>query len=123
MKKEKLDISEFLMMCRQAGYFDIGQIQTATFEYNGRLTILPTADSRPVSPSDIGICPPKVSIFTELIMDGKIQSANLKRIGRDETWLNNQLKSQGFGSAEEVFLGLCDANNKLSLYRMNMEKC
>lgn len=122
MKKEKLDISEFLMMCRQAGYFDISQIQTAVFEYNGRLTILPTADKRPVSPSDIGICPPKDMIFTELIIDGRIQSDNLKQIGRDEAWLSNQLKSQGFRNAAEVFLGLCDANNKLSLYGMNTEK-
>lgn len=115
MKKEKLDISEFLMMCRQAGYFDISQIQTAVFEDNGRLTILPTSENRPITPSDIGLFPPQDLIFIEIIMDGRIQSENLRRIGKNEEWLNNQLKAQGFKSTSEVFLGIY-GSNKLSLY-------
>ncbi|HCC02474.1 MAG TPA: DUF421 domain-containing protein, partial [Ruminococcaceae bacterium] len=35
MKKAKLDLSEFLLLCRQAGYFDLSMIQTAVYEYNG----------------------------------------------------------------------------------------
>ena len=41
LKKAKLDLSEFMVMCRQQGYFDLTNIQTAVFEYNGKLTILP----------------------------------------------------------------------------------
>ena len=33
MKKCKIDLSEFLVMCRQEGYFDLAAIQTAVFEY------------------------------------------------------------------------------------------
>lgn len=47
MKKAKLDLSEFLLLCRQAGYFDLSAIQTAVFEYNGKLTILPVSGQRP----------------------------------------------------------------------------
>ena len=121
MKKEKLDISEFLMMCRQAGYFDISQIQTAVFEDNGRLTILPTSENRPITPSDIGLFPPQDLIFIEIIMDGRIQSENLRRIGRNEEWLNNQLKAQGFTGSSEVFLGIY-GSNKLSLYGMVLDR-
>ena len=121
MKKEKLDISEFLMMCRQAGYFDISQIQTAVFEDNGRLTILPTSENRPITPSDIGLVPPQDLIFIEIIMDGRIQSENLRRIGRNEEWLNNQLKAQGFTGSSEVFLGIY-GSNKLSLYGMVLDR-
>ena len=35
MKKAKLELSEFMVMCRQQGYFDLTNIQTAVFEYNG----------------------------------------------------------------------------------------
>ena len=41
LKKAKLDLSEFMVMCRQQGYFDLTNVQTAVFEYNGKLTILP----------------------------------------------------------------------------------
>ncbi|MEG1108936.1 MAG: DUF421 domain-containing protein [Oscillospiraceae bacterium] len=117
MKKARLDLGEFLMMCRQEGYFDLSQIQAAVFESNGRLTIMPTADTRPISAADIGIIPPKEAPFTELIMDGRILSANLKRVGRDESWLFAQLSAQGYSTAGEVFLGLYGNNGKLSLYR------
>ena len=33
MKKAKLDLSEFMVMCRQEGYFNLNDIQTAVFEY------------------------------------------------------------------------------------------
>lgn len=39
MKKAKLDLSEFMVMCRQEGYFNLNDIHTAVFEYNGRLKI------------------------------------------------------------------------------------
>lgn len=50
-------------------------------------------------------------------MDGRVLADNLHRKGLDEQWLQTQLQAQGFQSAKEVFLGLCDQNNQLSLYR------
>ena len=35
LKKAKLDLSEFMVMCRQQGYFNLQDIQTAVFEFNG----------------------------------------------------------------------------------------
>ncbi len=116
MKKAKLDLSEFLMMCREAGYFDLSAIQTAVFEYNGRLNILPVSGQRPVTPDDMGLTPPPAGIFTELIMDGRVMGENLRRMGLDEQWLQKQIKQQGYHSAKEIFLGLCDQNNQLTLY-------
>lgn len=57
LKKAKLDLEEFLVMCRQQGYFDLTSIQTAIFEFNGRLTILPVSTQRPVTPSDMELSP------------------------------------------------------------------
>lgn len=57
MKKVKLDLSEFLMMCREQGYFDISSIQTAIFECNGKLTVLPLSTDRPVTPTDLNLFP------------------------------------------------------------------
>ena len=50
MKKAKLELSEFMVLCRQEGYFDLGDIETAIFEYNGRITILPKSEKRPLTP-------------------------------------------------------------------------
>ncbi len=116
MKKAKLDLSEFMVMCRQEGYFDISEIQTAVFEYNGKLTILPASEKRPATPSDLGISPQKASISAEVIMDGRIMGENLSRMGLDEKWLHKRIKEQGYGSESEIYLGLCDEEKNLSLY-------
>ena len=116
MKKAKLDLSEFMVMCRQAGYFNLNDIQTAVFEYNGRLSILPVSNKRPANPSDMNLTPPKETISTEVIMDGRILDENLKRLGLDITWLEKQLKTQGYHDEKEIYLGLCDNSNKLSLF-------
>ncbi len=116
MKKAKLELSEFMMMCRQEGYFNIDDIQTAIFECNGKLTILPKSDKRPINPSDVKLPMKPECIGTELIMDGRVLGENLKRMGLDDSWLKKQLKKQGFHSAREVFLGICGDNNELSLY-------
>lgn len=118
MKKAKLDLSEFLMMCREEGYFDLNDIQTAVFENNGKLTVLPKSLNRPATPEDLNLNPKEDNINTEIIMDGRILEENLKRMGLDLTWLNKQLKSQGYRNAKEIYLGLCDKDNQLSLFAL-----
>lgn len=116
MKKAKLDLSEFMVMCRHEGYFDLSEIQTAVFEYNGKLTILPVSEKRPATPSDMGISTPKAGICAEVIMDGRVMGENLSRMGLDEKWLHKRIKEQGYGSEDEIYLGLCDEEKNLSLY-------
>lgn len=117
LKKAKLDLSEFIVMCRQQGYFDLTNIQTAIFEYNGKLTILPVSTQRPVTPGDMNLAPEQELLFTELIMDGQILGQNLKHMGLDLTWLDKQLKQRGIHSAKDVLLALCDRNLKLVIYQ------
>lgn len=117
LKKARLDLSEFLVLCRQQGYFDLTTIQTAIFEYNGKLTILPVTTQRPVTPQDLDLNPDQELIFTELIMDGRILEDNLHRMGLDRTWLDKQLKQRHISSAKEVFLAVCDRNLKFVLFK------
>ena len=115
LKKAKLDLSEFMLLCREKGFFNLGEIQTAVFENNGKLTVLPTAESRPATPRDMNLAPEKEQIFTELIMDGRIMGENLKRLGKDEIWLKNVLKKEG-KTPSDVLLMLCDKSLNFSVY-------
>ena len=118
MKKAKIDLSEFMVMCRQEGYFNLNDIQTAVFEYNGRLTVLPKSTKRPVNPLDINLVPSPEKISTEVIMEGRILTENLKRMGLSNEWLEKELKIQGFKNAKEIFLGICDGNKELTLFKI-----
>lgn len=117
LKKAKLELSEFLLLCREMGYFDLGEIQTAVFESNGKLSVLPKAANRPATPQDLKITVKEAHIGTEVILDGRVMSDNLSRMGKNEAWLEKQLKSQGYKDAKEIFLGIYRTeDNTLSFY-------
>ena len=122
LKKAKLDLSEFMVLCRQQGYFDLTTIQTAVYEYTGKLSILPVSSQRPANPQDMSLAPEQELLFTELIMDGRILEGNLKRMGLDRTWLDKQLKARHIRTPKDVFLALCDPNLTFVVYEMHPEK-
>lgn len=118
MKKAKLELSEFLLLCRQEGYFNLNDIQTAVFEYNGKLSILPVSTKRPLNPEDMELNPKPEHTGTEIIMDGRVMDDNLKRKGLNGDWLRKELKKQGYKSTKEIFLGICYDDNQLTLFPM-----
>ena len=118
LKKAKLDLSEFMLLCREQGYFDLDEIQTAIFEHNGKISILPKAANRPATPEDLKITAKTTHIGVEVIMDGRVMGENLTRMGRDTNCLEKQLKAQGYKSVKDVFLGIyLTEEDKLTLYK------
>ena len=118
MKKAKLELSEFLLLCRQEGYFNLNDIQTAVFEYNGKLSILPKSTKRPLNPEDMELNPKPEHIGTEIIMDGRLLEDNLIRKGLNREWLTKELHKKGCKSEKEIFLGICYDENQLTLFPM-----
>lgn len=116
MKKAKLDLNEFLTECRNNGYFNLSEIQTAILETNGKISILPAASSRPVTPADMNLSPAQEKLPVNLIIDGSVLADNLKAIGKNEKWLENQLHAQGYHDFREIFLATCDDQDNVSLY-------
>ena len=117
LKKAKLDLSEFMLLCREQGYFDLDEIQTAVFEHNGKLSILPKSAKRPVTPEDLKISPKGTYIGVEVIMDGRVMGENLFRMGKDIKWLEKQIKAQGYQSIREILLAVYrEEEDKISIY-------
>ena len=117
LKKAKIDLSEFMLLCREQGYFDLDEIQTAVFEHNGKLSILPKSAKRPVTPEDLKISPKGTYIGVEVIMDGRVMGENLFRMGKDIKWLEKQIKAQGYQSIREILLAVYrEEEDKISIY-------
>ena len=117
LKEAKLDLSEFMLLCREQGYFDLMEIPTAVFEHNGKLSILPKAANRPATPEDLKIPAKATHIGVEVIMDGRVLGDNVSRSGKDEKWLLEELKAYGYKNAKEIFLGVYHPEKEtLTLY-------
>lgn len=117
LKKSKIDLNEFLVQARLNGYFDLNEIQTAILEPNGKLSFLPKASSKPVTPADLNLSPEQEKLVINVIIDGKIQNDNLKFTGNNKIWLQRKLKEQGIHKIKDVFLATCNSNNKLTVYK------
>ena len=123
LKKARIDLSDFLTHCRNQGFFDLSQIRTAVFEYNGSVSILPVEGNRPLEPQDMSLTPVQQEIFVNVILDGNINEENLRKAGKDMKWLDKQLKMQGFQNAREIYLGCVNmVENTLVLYPIDVKE-
>jgi len=120
LKKARIGVDELTEQCRNAGFFDISEIQTIILECNGKLSILPKSDNRPVTPKDMNLNPPADAMVANVIIDGKIMYKNLQHTGKDEKWLNGQIKAQGVSDIKEVLLATCDTHDKVNVYKKIM---
>ena len=115
-KSGKIDLNDFFMECRDKGFFNLSDIQTALLEPNGKISILPKSDKKPLTPNDMQISLKQEKLVFNLILDGNILYENLKYSGNDEKWLYKELSKQGFKDIKDIFLATCDCENNLSVY-------
>ncbi|WP_282195052.1 DUF421 domain-containing protein [Thomasclavelia cocleata] len=118
LEKAKLDLDEFLMQCRIAGYFNLNELQTVVLETNGSFSFFPKEKYRPAVVNDLNITINKVKLPTVLIKQGIIFYDNLNIIGQDETWLENELNVRGI-PLSDVILMFQEDNSNLAVYSVN----
>lgn len=116
--KAKLDIDEFLSLCRICGYFDLQKIHSVYLEANGNLSILPLSKYRPATPDDHNLSPVQSTPLPNIIIDGKIMHYNLKLAGKSEEWLIKKLKSSGNENIKDIILATYDTSkDKINIYK------
>ena len=119
--KAKIDVNDLLEECRVNGYFDISEIEYAIMEANGKISILPNGESKPLTIKDMKIKPQKQGLCSNVIIDGKIMYNNLKNINKDEKWLNKELKVKG-KNLEDILLATVDIDEKITFYLRNIDE-
>lgn len=121
LRRVRLDLNEFLTLCRVAGYFDLNEIQTALMEHNGTVSFLPRESHRPVTPSDLNLNPDQQLVQIPLVMDGKLLPRNIQAVGKKEDWVRRALERQGYRDEEKVLLALWDGGTGLTVFPVSPE--
>lgn len=120
--KAKMDLGEFLALCRINGYFNLSDLQTVLLEANGKISFLPVAHKRPITGDDLNLDVSQNYLVANVIIDGKIMIQNLKHIGYDEEWLIQQLYTRTISDISKIFLATCDHTGTLCIYEKLMEQ-
>jgi uncharacterized membrane protein YcaP (DUF421 family) len=120
LRKVKFDLNDLLEECREKGYFDMSEIEYAIMEPNGKISILPKPEYKPVTIKDLNLKNEKQGLCANLVIDGKIMKNCLRNINKTEEWLRQQLKVKGY-KVEDVFLATFDINENLKIYKNSDE--
>lgn len=102
IEKEKISLIQLTAILRVNGYPKVNDIEYAILEPTGEISILPKADIRSVTPSDLGINVEYEGLPIGVIIDGKIQRKNLKLINKDEEWLKNKMREEGIDNIKNI---------------------
>ena len=92
LRKESITINELQERLRVDNIFNLGDVEYAILETNGELTVIQKPEKRTLTPQDLNISPEYEGISYDLVVEGKIMYENLKALGKDEKWLEKQLK-------------------------------
>lgn len=100
MKDNRYNIDDLIQQMHEKSVKCIRDIEYAILEPAGTLTVF--AKEKPISKGFVHL----------LVADGKIQKKVLKRMGKTEQWLKDNLKEQGYSRVDEIFYCTLDEANQ-----------
>lgn len=91
LRKSKMSVQELLGQLRVSGYSKVQDVELATMEETGQISVLPKSTARPIQPSDLQLQVKPAFIPIPLIIDGEVIEHNLIYLNKDKKWLEYQL--------------------------------
>lgn len=115
LRRIQYSIDNVLELLRENGVFNIADVELALIEANGQISIYKKPEKLPVTPQQMGLGQPKSEVAYPVIVEGRIHHQVLSELKLDATWLNDQLKRQGYNSLDKIFFASVDAANQLQV--------
>ncbi len=110
----KMNIDELKMLLRSKNIFSITEVDYAILEPNGELSVLKKVEMEIPTKKDLKIeSKLRKYIPTELIVDGKIVTRNMKEYSLSKEWLTCQLGLVGIESVEDVIYAELQSDGSL----------
>ncbi len=121
MKKERFTLNELEEKLRSNNVMDIGDVEFAILETSGDISVIQKPNKRTTTPEDFNIMPDYEGILYNLVIDGKIMTDNLRKIGKNYDWLQKQ--TQKFHMMpEEAFIVTINGKGSMFCQKKLTEK-
>ena len=116
LRRLRCTIDDLYASMRQAGYFDITEIDYAVAETTGNISFLPHHAAAPVTAKTMGLKPQKTLVPFLLISDGVRIRATAEALSLSDAWIDKVLKSEGV-TQKQVFLMTVDQEQHYTVIR------
>lgn len=121
MRRGRVTINELNSMLRDKNIFNITDVHYAVLENSGTLSVLPKAESKPLTPKDMQIKPIEGGLTKDIIVDGVMMRENINSTSLTEAWLINELKQNAITDVKEVFYAGLASNGSLFISKRSKQ--
>jgi uncharacterized membrane protein YcaP (DUF421 family) len=111
MKRLRFTIDDLMEELRHSGYMNVDEIEYAVLETNGKLSVFPTCQNKPVTAGMMNIQCEEAGLPIMLICDGMLSLPSHAGAGKDMVWLQDILLKKGL-TPQEVFIMTIDNSEK-----------
>lgn len=108
LRKEGIDINDLEELARQKGYFNLEKINYAILEPSGKISFL----------AKNNIAKEKIDSYLQIniIIDGTIIDENLKIMKKDNLWVENVIRENGYNGVWEILLLTLDKAGNITIF-------
>lgn len=89
--KENFTINELQERLRVNDVNNISDVEYAILETSGQISVILKSEKSPVTCEDLNLKVDKTKISYDLILDGRIMNDNLKKLDKDQKWLEKEI--------------------------------
>lgn len=96
VEKNNLDMEELRTVLRQQGIFNIDEVKDLILETSGQFSVNLHKKKDSVTPEMLGLEPEEEPLTYLFVDKGNIDQRMLKKAGKSESWLKEQLEKKGY---------------------------
>lgn len=113
LRRSRLNLNDLLEQLRLKNYANVADVEFAILETGGQLSVIPKADKRPINPTDLSLAVSQEKLPVTVIMDGKVNYANLKKAGLSQNWLDAMLANNNIADPSQVFFASIESDGQV----------
>src|SRR5690625_4441878 len=114
LKKENYSTDDLLEGLREKSIFKVADVEFASLEPSGKLSVLTKKESQPLTAKTIGLKVAPEKAPQTVIMDGIMLLEPLANMSLNPNWLETELEKLNV-SIENVFIGQVDSDGQLTV--------
>lgn len=122
MRKNRFTVDELAEELRANSIMDFSRVQYAILETDGRVSAILYPAEQPVTVAQLALPTQNSGYPIVLVNNGKLVKDNLRAAGKDERWLNRELKKRKVSDYREVYLFTVNGANEIYFLKMEDAK-
>ncbi len=112
MRASGYSFADLMEQLRLSGIFSLAEVEYAILETSGQVSVIPKGPSKPVTARDLNLQVDADKLPWSIIVDGTVQTDELRKSGHDGPWLMAQIQALGFPSPDRILYASVDESGQ-----------